>query len=660
MSNLVTTFTSPERTRSGQPKIMKSHSSTQSITEPLEHTERARQHSADNAENKSPSSLAQLCAAWIENQCRNTGAISSAFATLLSAESGDAIKLSWPHSIATSSEVELTAASVEKEQRVVVRRVTRKTTDTSTGEAAKSIHIGLPLNRGSDRIGTAVFVTHDQSDGSTHALAKRLYQSSDWIDELAGPITSRSPTENSASTTSPDLRFVFERFCTLLEQDHWETALTAFMTELASHFDCDRASLGFAQRGQIRLAVVSSTVELDRKTNAARAIERCMDECYHQSAIIKYPASAAASGSEFRLTRAHDELARELKAAAIYSLPIVAHGEVIGVATFEHRGADGLSDRAISLCDLVLGMAAPYLRLRLREQRPWSIRAADAAADLKSRFASKGHRGWKIGAACAVLGSLFLFFAHGDFRVTSPGILEGSVQRSLVAPFDGFVRSSEIRAGEVIAQGTTLCTLDDRDLTLEESKWRSEKEQIDKQYQQALAEHDAVGLKMLAARSRQAEAQLNLIRDHIRKTRVVAPFDGVVVRGDLSQSIGAPVARGDVLYQIAPLDGYRVSLLVDERDIAHVSESQHGRLVLPAFPGESLPFVVTNVTPVSTTEEGRNHFRVEAKLTERPSIRLRPGMEGVAKIEVGSRNLFYIWTRGAIEWLQLWSWKWLP
>jgi hypothetical protein len=62
---------------------------------------------------------------------------------------------------------------------------------------------------------------------------------------------------------------------------------------------------------------------------------------------------------------------------------------------------------------------------------------------------------------------------------------------------------------------------------------------------------------------------------------------------------------------------------------------------------------------VATAEDGRNFFRVDARLEE-PTSALRPGMEGVAKIEVGPRRLIWIWTHSLVDWLRLWFWTWLP
>ena len=134
----------------------------------------------------------------------------------------------------------------------------------------------------------------------------------------------------------------------------------------------------------------------------------------------------------------------------------------------------------------------------------------------------------------------------------------------------------------------------------------------------------------------------------------------IVVTGDLSQSLAAPIERGQVMFELAPLDDYRVVLQVDEHDIAAVKLGQKGELVLTALSGHHYPFSVSKITPVSTAKEGRNFFRVEADLGSNAELRLRPGMEGVAKVEVEERHLAWIWSRRLLEWLSLKSWAWLP
>ncbi len=149
------------------------------------------------------------------------------------------------------------------------------------------------------------------------------------------------------------------------------------------------------------------------------------------------------------------------------------------------------------------------------------------------------------------------------------------------------------------------------------------------------------------------------MHDNLLRTRLIAPFGGIVVRGDLSQSMGSPVERGDVLFELAPVEGFRIILEVDERDISEVAVGQRGYLTLSALPGQPLPLLVERITPVATADDGRNFFRVDAKLEE-PTRALRPGMEGVAKIDVGQRRLIWIWTHSLVDWVRLWIWTWLP
>ncbi len=233
------------------------------------------------------------------------------------------------------------------------------------------------------------------------------------------------------------------------------------------------------------------------------------------------------------------------------------------------------------------------------------------------------------------------------------------IQRTAVAPFDGYIATAPVKAGDLVSAGQTLATLEDRELRLERLRWRSELGEAEKQYRQAMADRDAAQAEITSAQIAQAKAQLALVEDRLSRTQVVAPYDGLVVSGDLTQSLGAPVEQGDTLFEVAPLDTYRIILQVDERDITYVAVGQVGRLLLSAMPNDPLSFEVTKVTPVSTAEEGRNYFRVEARVTSRHE-RLRPGMEGVGKVEIEPRLFLWSLTRTAVDWLRLELWRWMP
>ena len=114
-----------------------------------------------------------------------------------------------------------------------------------------------------------------------------------------------------------------------------------------------------------------------------------------------------------------------------------------------------------------------------------------------------------------------------------------------------------------------------------------------------------------------------------------------------------------MLFEVAPLDAYRIILQVDERDAAELVVGQSGKIMLSAFPTTPFNFTVEKITPVSVARDGRNYFRVEANMAKAPA-QLRPGMEGVGKIDIAQRRLIWLWTHHGIDWLRLLIWSWLP
>jgi RND family efflux transporter MFP subunit len=360
-----------------------------------------------------------------------------------------------------------------------------------------------------------------------------------------------------------------------------------------------------------------------------------------------------------RVNAAQRGLASRAGAAAVLSVPLASGGRPLGAITIERNRPPAFDADSVELCQVLGALLAPALQSKLAAERWFAGRMVDTLAQWRDRLLGPRRPALKLGALALLLVALVLAFADGEFRVAAKTVVEGSVQRSLVAPFEGYIASASVRAGATVRRGQVLAVLDDRDLKLERMKWDSEREQAERKYREALAKHDRAASRVLAAQRDQAEAQLALTEEKLARTRLTAPFDGVVVSGDLSQMLGAPTEQGKVLFELAPLDSYRVILKVDERDIAYVSAGQRGELALTGLTGHRLAFTVKTVTSVSTPQEGRNFFRVEAQLDD-AAVPLRPGMEGVGKVTAGERRLVWIWTRGFVDWLRIALWSWMP
>jgi RND family efflux transporter MFP subunit len=359
------------------------------------------------------------------------------------------------------------------------------------------------------------------------------------------------------------------------------------------------------------------------------------------------------------VARAHAELSRQHGAGSICTVPLVEGGRIYGALTLERSADTPFDAGAVELCEALGGLAGPALERHRREDRWITTKVGDALAGLAGRIVGPRHLGFKAALVAAAAVLAFLSLADGDFRVSATAVLEPVVRRAAVAPFNGYVAEAPVRAGDLVKQGQPLARLDDREMRLDRLKWLSQQEQLVRQYHQAMAQRNAAQVVILSSQIDQAKAEVALLDEQLGRTRLVAPFDAIVVTGDLSQSLGAPVERGQVLYELAPLDAFRVTLRVDERDVTAVRTGQRGTLLLTGAPAQGLPLTVEKITPVSVSEGGRNYFRVEARLDEGLQ-RLRPGMEGVGKIEAGRARLVWIWTRSIVDWVRLELWRWLP
>lgn len=261
--------------------------------------------------------------------------------------------------------------------------------------------------------------------------------------------------------------------------------------------------------------------------------------------------------------------------------------------------------------------------------------------------------------AGALLVGLVMLLVPGTYRVTAPASLEGSIQRAVVAPFDGFIMQAHARAGENVAAGEVIAELDIKELLLEQQRYSAERDEYNRQYRQALSKRDMAQAHIFKSQISQAEAQLHLLEKKIQRSSLSAPLDGVIIKGDLSRSLGATVEQGEVLFEVAPLDEYRLVILVDEQQVIDVQPGLQGELTLKALPDAELAFTVQQVSPVFEENASGIAYRVEAGFNE-ANPALRPGMQGIAKISIDQRSYLWIYLHELIDAIRLWVWSWLP
>jgi RND family efflux transporter MFP subunit len=605
----------------------------------------ARAEAAAWARFSSARDAAEFCASWLSILCVQIGRANGAL-LLVGPESDGAFRPAavWPD---PSRNMQYLAPAAEKalhERRgIVLPR------DAKAAREPGAL-VGYPIEV-SGSLRAALALDLSGSEAALQQALRLVHWASAWlVDQF------RQQDLREQDVRLARLALATDVVATAVQERRFAPSALAAVNELAARLNCDRVSIGIEVSGSIEIQAISHNASFDPKTNLVRLIGEAMDEVLDLDATIVHP---ALENEEAAAAMAHVELAREFKDAAVCSVPLLQDGHAVGALTFERGRGEPFDAQTVEICRTVGMLLGPILGLKRENERSEWQRLREAAAGAARALFGPRHPGAKLLASLALAAVAFLSVASGEYRVSAKTVIEGEVQRAAVAPFEGYVAESRARAGDRVAKGQLIARLDERDLRLERTRLESEREQLLGRHRQAMAALDRAQMAMVAAQISQADAQLSLVEDKLSRAALVAPFDGVVVSGDLSQLLGTPVEQGKVLFQIAPLDAYRVILQVDERDIAQVHLGQPGELALSGIPDQKLRFTVKQMTPVSTSEDGRNYFRVEAQLDD-ASARLRPGMEGVGKIAAGERKLIWIWTHPLVDWLRLAAWKWLP
>ena len=438
------------------------------------------------------------------------------------------------------------------------------------------------------------------------------------------------------------------------EQQGYQQGLMRMVAELTAAFDCERVAFAERNSHHCNVIALSGSADFDHRSNLVRRIAAAMDESVEQDQRILFPDA----GSKL-IQRAHQKLLVKHDLGSVATIPLTSAGKVFGAVTLIGGEKTQLTEKTLDMCQQILSLLTPFLALKREQERGLLSRLAGSIGNGLGQVFGIRFLKTKLALVLVAAAVTTASLVEADFRITADAVLEGEVQRVVAAPMSGYLLSSAVRAGDTIRKGEVMASLNDAELKLELARLNGGLQKSRREYREAQSSRDLVGVRVIREQINQILAEIELVEQQLASIDLTAPFDGVVIEGDLSQSLGSPVERGETLFKIAPLDDYRIILKVDEREIGYIEPGQAGTLTLSSLSGQSMPIEVKRITSVAKAEDGANFFRVEAALPETASV-LRPGMQGIAKVNAGRERMIWIWTREFVDWFRLWAWSWLP
>lgn len=436
--------------------------------------------------------------------------------------------------------------------------------------------------------------------------------------------------------------------------DHprFRAAAISLCNEIATRWRGDRVSLGLLSGRYVKLRAMSQTEHISRKMALVGAIESAMEESLDQEIEVLYPVPPEAT----LVNRAAKELSSKHGPSAVCSLPMRRGGEVIGVITVERPIDQPLSVEEVAFLRMAVDLCTPRMAELAETDRWFGARLADSTKRGLGGVLGPKHTWAKVGAVALLAGVLASVFVPGTIRVEAPFKFQAVTQRSIPAPFEGYLETVEAEPNDVVEVGATLATLNTAELRAELARLEAEQLGYDKEAKMAAREGEQVERQIAEARVDNVEAQLDWLRWQIEHATIRSPITGTVVVGDLKQQLGSPVGKGDVLFEVAPLSELRAELWVPDDKIGDVPpEGAKGQLAAAARPGDKLRFEVEQINPIAEVIDGSNVFRVRVKLLDDQPW-AKPGIEGIAKIDAGQASIGWVWTRDAINWVRMKLW----
>jgi len=249
--------------------------------------------------------------------------------------------------------------------------------------------------------------------------------------------------------------------------------------------------------------------------------------------------------------------------------------------------------------------------------------------------------------------------SENTFSASGPLIVEH--QLDVLAQRDGVIAKLVHEAGARVGTGDLLAQLDDRQLNadLEAARaktlaieadlnnWKAEAKVLESDYGRAKKmwdaqlitqeqlEHakfkaeadqwDVKRVEQLLVNAKQTEHSLEL---EVEKTRVRAPFSGIVARRYVRE--GQQIAKGDRLFWVTAEGPLRMRFTLPQKFLGQIKKGQEFPLAAAEISDQTHQARVVEVSPVVDPSSGT--FEVMVELEAAPGA-LRPGMDASVRIE---------------------------
>jgi multidrug efflux pump subunit AcrA (membrane-fusion protein) len=438
----------------------------------------------------------------------------------------------------------------------------------------------------------------------------------------------------------------------------FQQACLNLCNELASRTSASRVSLGWVKQQQIKVQALSHTEEFDRKQELVVQIEGAMEECLDQEQMVQF---SPEGGGTQNVSRNAQILSRSQGGNAVLSLPLRRRDEIIGVVTLEFLPGTKITPSMAQGLAVAVDLLATQLYDRYVNDRWLITKAGISARETAKLVVGPKHMLAKLVFILCVGALVFVTFYKPMYRVSAPFTFTPIQSRLITMPFEEQLSKVNVKPGQKVKKGDVLAEvrtfnivnrLKDSQLAAYEARKQSDTFRSKGDFGQA----SAYGFKY-----ERAMQDVEYYSKQIEEAKVIAPFDGEILKADIEDKLNASFKQGDTLIEMAPEGELQAEIKVSEADITDVYQPkadgtrQVGHIATTSDPRNHRKITIDRVVPMATVDNGANVFKVYGKLEE-PDPSWKPGMNGEARIDVEPRPMIYVWTHKLADFVRMKLW----
>jgi membrane fusion protein, multidrug efflux system len=260
-----------------------------------------------------------------------------------------------------------------------------------------------------------------------------------------------------------------------------------------------------------------------------------------------------------------------------------------------------------------------------------------AATSLLASCAGKtGGRGFQMPPTPVETSNVAPQVARDQFKAL--GSIDSDELIDVVSEISGTVVELPFSEGKAVTKGQLLARIDDSEIGAQAMRAEAERDRASLDHDRAkqLFERNAISAKELENASidlRVAEADLQVAKARLARTRIQAPFAGLVGRRRVS--VGAYVSAGDQITELARVDQMRVTFSAPERYLSDLRVGIPVGVQTPAYPGRTFQGRLSVVDPI--VDPTSRTVQLVASIPNRQRL-LRPGMSADVRVTLAQRE----------------------